>query len=132
MRNTIANPTPLKLTPNFGRFKQISPANGRLRNSVATSDVLEAGIAAVVASVKVTAEVSLPEPICVGLKLHVVRAGSLEQAKDTLLGNDPVVGLTARLNIAGWPAGSDLLPGVMPMVKSKVWLGVAVNVTGTE
>lgn len=94
--------------------------------------LLDAGIAAVVDSVKVTAEVSLPEPTCVGLNPQVVSAGNLEQAKDTLLGNDPVVGLTSRLNIAGWPAGSDALAGVMPMVKSKVWLGVAVNVTGTE
>jgi hypothetical protein len=70
--------------------------------------------------VKVTAEFSLPEPTCGGLNPHVVSAGSLEQAKDTLLGNDPVVGLTSKLKIAGWPAGSDALRGVMPMVKSKV------------
>ena len=56
----------------------------------------------------------------------------MEQAKDTVFGKDPVVGLTSKLKIAGCPAGSDALPGVMPMVKSKVWLGVAVNVTGTE
>ena len=94
--------------------------------------LLDAGIAAVVASVKVTAEVSLPEPTWVGLNPQVVSAGNLEQAKVTLLGNDPVVGLTSRLKIAGCPAGSDALPGAMPMVKSKVWLGVTVNVTGTE
>ena len=79
-----------------------------------------------------TAEVSLPEPTCGGLNRQVVSAGSLEQAKDTVFGKDPVVGLTSKLKIAGCPAGSDALPGVMPMVKSKVWLGVAVNVTGTE
>lgn len=80
----------------------------------------EAGIGAVVESVKATAEVSLPAPTCVGLNPHVVSAGNLEQAKLTLLGNDPVVGLTLRLKIAGCPAGSDALPGVTPMVKSKV------------
>lgn len=99
---------------------------------IATIAVLEAGIAAVVARVKVTAECSLPAPTCVGLKPHVVNAGSLEHENETLLGNDPFVGSTTRLKIAGCPAGCDVLPGVMPMVKSKLWLGVAVNVTGTE
>ena len=80
----------------------------------------DAGIGAVVESVNAIAEVSLPAPTCVGLKTHVVSAGNLEQAKLTLLGNDPAVGLTLRLKIAGCPAGSDALPGVMPMVKSKV------------
>ena len=58
MRNTIANPTPLKLTPDFGRLKQNQPREWEgSGKAIATSDVLEAGIAAVVASVKVTAEV---------------------------------------------------------------------------
>lgn len=103
-----------------------------MKSMMARKEVLEAGIAAVVAKVKVTAEFSLPEPTCVGLNPQVVRAGSFEHEKLTLLGNDPLVGLTFRLNIAGWPAGSDALAGVMPIVKSNVWLGVAVNVTGTE
>jgi hypothetical protein len=92
----------------------------------------DAGTGEVVASVNAIADVSLPAPTCVGLNSHVVSAGNLEQVKLTFLGNDPVVGLTSRLNIAGCPEGSDALPGVMPMVKSKVWLGVAVNVTGAE
>jgi hypothetical protein len=103
-----------------------------MENVIARIDVLDAGIAAVVESVKVTAEFSLPEPTCGGLNPHVVRAGNFEHEKLTLLGNDPLVGLTSKLKIAGCPAGSDALPGVMPMVKSKVWLGVAVNVTGAE
>jgi hypothetical protein len=80
---------------------------------------LAAATGAVVASVKVTAEFSLPEPTWVGLNPHVARAGSFEQEKDTLLGNEPVVGFTTRLKIAGCPAGIDVLCGVMPMVKSK-------------
>jgi hypothetical protein len=62
----------------------------------------------------------------------VVSAGNFEHEKLTLFGKDPLVGLTSRLKIAGWPAGSDVLPGVIPIVNSKVWLGVALNVTGTE
>lgn len=110
----------------------INPARGKSKSVIARVEVLAAGIAAVVDKVKVTAEVSLPKPTCVGLNPQVVSAGSLEQAKDTLFGKDPVVGLTSRLKMAGCPAGSDALPGVMPMVKSKVWPGLAVNVTGTE
>lgn len=98
----------------------------------ATIEVLDAGIAAAVASVKVTAEFSLPDPTCGGLNPQVVSAGNFEHEKLTLLGNDPFVGLTSKLKIAGCPAGSDALPGVMPMVKSKVWLGMAVNATRTE
>lgn len=108
----------------------MSPANGILRTKLASREFRSAGMAAVVAMVKVTAEFSLPEPTCAGLNPQVVRAGSFEHEKLTLLGNDPLVGLTSRLNIAGWPAGSEALAGVIPMVKSNVWLGVAVNVRG--
>jgi hypothetical protein len=110
----------------------MNPANGKGKNVVASNALLDAGIGEVVESVNVAAEFSLPDPTCAGLNAQVVRAGNFEHEKVTLLGNDPVVGLTSRLNIAGWPAGSDALPGVMPMVKSKLWLGVAVNATGTE
>ena len=99
---------------------------------IAIIEILDAGIAAVVASVKVIAEFSLPGPTCGGLNAQVVSAGNFEHEKLTLFGKDPLVGLTSRLKIAGWPAGSDALAGVIPMVKSKVWLGVALNVTGTE
>lgn len=80
----------------------------------------EAGTAAVVARVNVTTESPLPEPTCVGLKPHVVNAGSFEQEKLTLFGKDPVVGFTSRLKIAGCPAGTDALPGVIPIVESKL------------
>jgi hypothetical protein len=116
----------------LGRFRQTNPASGKEKNNVASMALLEAGTAAVVASVKLTAEFSLPAPTCVGLKEHVVSAGNLEHAKLTLLGNDPAVGLTSRLKTAGCPTGSDALAGVMPIVKSKVWLGVAVNMSGAE
>jgi hypothetical protein len=116
----------------LGRFRQSNPAKGKEKNKLASRALLEAGTAAVVASVKATAEGSIPAPTCTGLKLHVVSAGNLEQAKVTLLGNDPVVGLTFRLKTAGCPTGSDALAGVLPIVKSKVWLGVAVNMSGAE
>ena len=64
-------------------------------------ELLDAAIAAVVPSVKLTAEFSLPEPTWVGLKLQVASGGSLEHAKVTFFGNDPVVGFTSRLKIAG-------------------------------
>jgi hypothetical protein len=64
-------------------------------------EVLDAGMAAVVASVKVTAEFSLPDPTCGGLNAQVVRAGNLEHEKLTLFGNDPLVGLTSSVKIAG-------------------------------
>ena len=82
-------------------FRQINPASGKAANNIATKELLDAAIAAVVAIVNVTAEFSLPDPTWVGLKLQVVRAGSLEHAKLTFLGNDPVVGFTTRLKIAG-------------------------------
>ena len=99
---------------------------------IATIELLDAGIAAVVASVNVTAEFSLPEPTCGGLNAQVVSAGSFEHEKLTLPGNEPVVGLTSRLKMAGCPAGSEALAGLMPMVKSKVWLGSAVKATAAE
>jgi hypothetical protein len=101
------------------RFRPTNPKSGNPKKNVATAMFLAAATGAVVASVKVTAEFSLPEPTCAGLKPHVARAGSFEQEKDTLLGNEPVVGFTTRLKIAGWPAGMDVLCGVIPMVKSK-------------
>ena len=56
----------------------------------------------------------------------------MEQEKVTAAGNEPVVGFTSRLKFDGWPAGTDALAGVMPMVKSKLWLGVAVKLTAAE
>jgi len=103
------------------RLRKINPENGKAENNVTAMRLLDAGTAVVVPTVKVTAESSLPEPTCGGLKPHVVKAGSFEQANDTLLGNDPLVGFTSRLNMAGCPA-----------VKSKFWLGVVMNVTAAE
>ena len=99
---------------------------------IAIIEVLDEGIAAVVVSVSLTAEFSLPAPTCDGLNPQVVSAGSFEHEKLTLFGNEPVVGLTSRLNMAGCPAGCDAVAGLIPMVKSKVWLGVEVKVTGSE
>jgi hypothetical protein len=66
------------------------------------------------------------------LNQQVVSAGSFEHEKLTLFGKEPVVGLTSRLKMAGCPAGSDAVVGLMPMVKSKVWLGSAVKATAAE
>jgi hypothetical protein len=99
---------------------------------IAIIEVLDAGIAAVVASVKVTAEFSLPEPTCDGLNPQVVSAGSFEHEKLTFFGKDPAVGLTSRVKTAGCPAGCDALAGLTLMVKSKVWLGSALKATGAE
>jgi hypothetical protein len=92
----------------------------------------EPGIAAVVWIVSATIESPLPERTCAGLNKQVVSAGSFEQEKLTSLGNTPVVGLTSILKLAAWPADTDVLPGVIPMVKSKFWFGSAVKVTGAE
>jgi hypothetical protein len=78
------------------------------------------GTGAVVAIVKATTESPLPEPTCGGLNLHVVNAGSLEHKKVTLFGKLPVVGFTSMLKLAGCPTGTEVLAGVIPMVKSKV------------
>lgn len=85
----------------LGRFRQINPAIGKAENSIARIELRDAAIAAVVPSVKLTAEFSLPEPTWFGLKLQVASAGNLEHAKVTFFGNDPVVGFTSRLKIAG-------------------------------
>jgi hypothetical protein len=68
----------------------------------------------------------------VGLNRQVVSAGSFEHENVTLFGNAPVVGFTSIMKLAGCPAGIELLGGVMPMVKSKFWLGIAVKVTDAE
>ena len=102
---------------------------GNAQTNIARVEVLNAGTGAVVASVKVTSEFSLPAPTWVGLNPQVVSAGSLEHAKPTFPGKDPVVGLTLRVKIAGCPTGTDALAGVIPIVKSKFWLGLAVKVT---
>jgi len=49
-----------------------------------------------------------------------------------LFGKLPVVGFTSMLKLAGCPAGTEVLGGVIPIVKSKFWLGIAVNVTDAE
>jgi len=105
---------------------------GNAETSVARVAVLAAGTGAVVARVKVTSEFSLPAPTCVGLNPQVVSAGSLEHAKLTFPGKDPVVGLTLRVKMTGCPTRTDALAGVIPIVKSKFWLGIAVNVTAAE
>jgi len=106
---------------------------GNAETNVARTELLNAaGTGAVVAMVKVTSEFSLPEPTWLGLNPQVASAGSLEHAKVTLLGKDPVVGLTLRVKMAGCPTGADALAGVIPIVKSKFWLGIAVKFTAAE
>jgi hypothetical protein len=46
-----------------------------------------------------------------------------------LFGNAPVVGETSKLNREDCPAATDALNGVAPIVKSKLWLGIAVKFT---
>ena len=58
----------------------------------------------VVVTFNVTAELPLPEPMSLGLKLHVLSAGSPEHEKVTLFGNKPVVGSTLMVKLAAWPA----------------------------
>ena len=71
------------------------PASGdRINDKVA---VLTRGDGAEVVAVNVETEFPLPEPICDGLKPHVVAAGKPEQDKVTLLGNVPVFGLTSTV-----------------------------------
>jgi hypothetical protein len=89
-------------------------------------------IGAVVEIVRPIVEFPVPAPTCAGLKVHAVSAGRLEQAKVTLLGNVPVVGATLRLKLADCPAGADPLVGVIPIVKSKPWAGIAVKLTAAE
>ena len=78
------------------RSNQNMHANGRVKASRAAA-CPERGMAAVVVIVRVTTESPLPDPTWVGLKAHVVSAGSLEQLKATPLGKVPVVGETSRL-----------------------------------
>ena len=92
---------------------------GNAKINVAKVEVLDAGTGAVVSSVKVTSEFSLPDPTWVGLKPQVVSAGSLEHVKVTLFGKDPVVGFTLRVKMVGCPTGTDAIAGVIPIVKSK-------------
>ena len=75
---------------------------------------------AVVLMVNVTGESWLPAATCAGLKLQLVKAGSLEQENLTVLGNDPIVGFTSKLKIAARPTGVEALVGDIPKVKSKV------------
>ena len=105
---------------------------GNTARKIARMEVLNAGTGAVVASVNVTSEFSLPEPTWVGLKPQVASAGSLEHEKVTLLGKEPVIGLTLTVKMVGCPTGTDALAGVIPIVKSKFWLGIAVKVTAAE
>jgi hypothetical protein len=97
-----------------------------------TATVAEREIGAVVEIVRPIVEFPLPAPTCAGLKVHVVSAGRLEQAKVTLLGNVPVVGATLRLKLVDCPAGTDPLVGAIAMVKSKPWMGIAVKLTAAE
>lgn len=105
---------------------------GNAGKNIARAEVLAAGTGAVVARVNVTSELSLPAPTWVGLNPQVVSAGSLEHEKVTLLGKEPVIGLTLTVKMVGCPTGTDALAGVIPIVKSKFWFGIAVNVTAVE
>jgi len=49
-----------------------------------------------------------------------------------LFGNAPVVGETSKLNSEDCPAATDALDGVVPIVKSKLLLGIAVKFTAVE
>ena len=82
--------------------------------------------------VQATVALPLPAATCAGLKLQIARFGSPEQAKLTLLGNDPVVGLRFRVKLAVCPAVTEVLAGVAVIAKSKVAVDDVVNETGTE
>src|SRR5439155_18073284 len=125
---------PAMLRPSLGlvRAKENNPAIGNTNMNMERVASAALGTGAVVAIVRATTESPLPEPTCGGLKLHVVNAGSLEHEKVTLFGKLPVVGFTSMLKLPGCPAGTEVLGGVMPMVKSKFWLGIAVNMTDAE
>jgi hypothetical protein len=107
-------------------------ASGNETRNIDSANLSAAGIAAVVAIVRVTTESPLPDAICAGLKVQVVSAGSFEQAKLTLLGKFAVVGDTSRVKLVDCPALTGALDGARDMVKSKLWLGSAVKFTATE
>jgi hypothetical protein len=103
------------------------PATGKLRSSPAEADE-----GAVVDMLRETTELPLPEAICVGLKLHDVKAGKPGQETLTLFGKLPVFGFTVTLNSAVFPRATATLLGVADIAKSKPWFGKSVKISDAE
>src|SRR5579864_2292938 len=109
---------------------QSSPNMGKDRTSTATAVLAAAG--AVVVIVNEATEFPLPAPTWEGLNVQIDRLGKFVHAKVALLGKLLVLGLTATLKSADCPTGMEVDVGVAVIAKSKLWTGIAVNVTGAE
>jgi len=86
-------------------------ARGNDTTNIDSANLSAAGMAAVVAIVRVTTESPPPDAICAGLKVQVVSAESFEQAKLTLFAKVAVVGDTSSVKLVDCPALTDALDG---------------------